>query len=146
MFVLLSAALHFIVFVLIQVYAFLVYCNIVYYIALQCITFFCIALHCIVLHSIALYYISLLSVVLDHIALFCFASYCTILYYIKDKRGYQSIGVAAYQDADEDGIPDLRDGDLNNDGVIDRTVKNDAYLNGEQTTRSQLKYLTQPSK
>mgnify|MGYP001800798472 CR=1 FL=1 len=110
-----------------------------YYILLHSITLHCVAFHCAVLHC-------LLSVVLDRIALFCFASYCTILYYIKDKRGYQSIGVAAYQDADEDGIPDLRDGDLNNDGVIDRSVKNDAYLNGEQTTRSQLKYLTQPSK
>ena len=80
----------------------------------------------------ALYYIALLSVVLDHIALFCFASYCSILHFIKDKRGYQSIGVAAYQDADEDGIPDLQDGDLNNDGIMDRTVKNDAYLNGKK--------------
>ena len=54
--------------------------------------------------------------------------YCII---ITDKNGYQSIGVAAWQDADEDGIPDLQDGDLNNDGIMDRTVKNDAYLNCE---------------
>ena len=54
---------------------------------------------------------------------------CIILYFIVDKRGYQSIGVAAWQDADEDGIPDLQDGDLNNGGIMDRTVKNDAYLN-----------------
>ena len=57
---------------------------------------------------------------------------CIILYFIVDKRGYQSIGVAAWQDADEDGIPDLQDGDLNNDGIMDRTVKNDAYLNGKK--------------
>ena len=85
------------------------------------------------MHYNELHFIALHCVALNRIELFCFASYCTILHYIEDKRGYQSIGVAAYQDADEDGIPDLRDGDLNNDGVIDRSVKNDAYLNGEQT-------------
>ena len=74
-------------------------------------------------------YVLLLCVVIVIVLYYYLVSSCIILYFIVDKRGYQSIGVAAWQDADEDGIPDLQDGDLNNDGIMDRTVKNDAYLN-----------------
>ena len=71
MFVLLSIALHFIVFVLyfvsIQVYVFLF------------IVIFCITLHCNALHSFALHYIALCCIPLCCIILLCFLLYWIIL-------------------------------------------------------------------